>query len=78
MKALTNMSDDELMDEWTKAGDKLQEAKDRVREFHDEHQRRLVEEAARQRMESMNDTERAALRQMLETEGIESEEAVNE
>lgn len=77
MKALHNMSDDELMEEWTKAGAAAEKAKARAKEFHDEHEDRLVAAAARARLDSMNDTERAALAQLLQAEGIESEEEVN-
>lgn len=77
MKKLQNMSDDELMEEWTKAGAVFEDAKARVKEFSDEHQRRLTEQAVETRLAGMTDTEREVMAQMLSPVGIESEEAVN-
>ena len=77
MKKLENMSDDELMDEWTKAGEVATAAKDRVKEFSAEHQRRMTERAVQERLASMTDAEKAALAQMVTPVGIESQEGVH-
>lgn len=78
MKALKNMSDEELMKEWTKLGAEVQKGRERLLEFKEEHDHRLNEEAARVRFESMNDEERAALAQVMKVEGIKSKEKVSD
>jgi hypothetical protein len=39
---VTSLSDDDLMDEWTKAAELAEAAKDRCRAFSAEHQKRLA------------------------------------
>lgn len=75
---LSSMDDEKFMKEWTKAADEFQKAKDLVSEFSKENQRREAEKQAVERYEAMNDAERAALAQVIEARGIESEEKVNE
>ena len=74
----SSMDDEKFMKEWTKAADEFQKAKDLVSEFSKENQRREAEKQAVERYEAMNDAERAALAQVIEARGIESEEKVNE
>lgn len=77
MKKIENMDDDELMEAWTAAGENLEEAKRKNKEFSVEFHRREAEKAIRAKFEAMNDLERAALAQMMVAEGVASEEAVH-
>jgi hypothetical protein len=77
MKALHNMDDEEFMDAWDKASEAAQSAKEKVKEFAAEHERRLNENAARESLEAMSDSQRAALAQVMKADGIESRETVN-
>jgi hypothetical protein len=72
------MTDKELETAWTKAAKEFEAAKDKCREFSQEHQRRNDLERARQAFETMSDSQRAALVQLAETEGIESQEGTSE
>lgn len=76
-----NITDeDEFMAAWTAASDNYEAAKAKVKEFAAEYDRRLTEDAARDRFEGLNDKERAALialAQDAQADGIESEEAVH-
>lgn len=73
-KKLENMSDDELMDNWTVAAEELEAAKEKVKAFSQEHQRRETEANAARILEGMTDVERAALAQMVGPVGVESSE----
>jgi hypothetical protein len=77
-KQLVNMDDEELMQGWTDAAANLDVAKEKVKEFSDEYNRRQSEQAAQERYDSMTEGERAALAQVLEVQGIKSEESVND
>jgi hypothetical protein len=76
MKKLGNMSDEELMDAWTQASGDLESAKEKVRAFSQEHDRRLTEASAQEAFEKLTDKEREALAQIFIAEGIESKESV--
>jgi hypothetical protein len=76
-KALAEMTDEQLESEWTKAANQLEELKERLREFSQEHQFRAAEARAAQLAESLSDDEKRALLQTMEAEGVASEEAVN-
>lgn len=70
-KKIENMSNEELMDEWTKLGQKVQADRDRLKEFSAEHQKRT-------RLEQLNLTPGdLELLQGVSPTGIESEEKVN-
>lgn len=70
-KALAELTDDELMDQWTALGKEVEEGKAKLREFSQEHQKRT-------RFAQLNlqpgDLE---LVQEMAAEGIVSEEKVN-
>ena len=72
-KKLENMDDEEFMEAWTDAAQKLDEARAKVREFADERQRR----DALARLDTMSDEEKRQLAQYVFPQGIESQEAVN-
>jgi hypothetical protein len=70
-KKLENMSDDELMEAWTSLGEKVEADKERLREFSQEHQKRV-------RLEQLNLTPGdLELLQGMNPDGIESDEKVN-
>lgn len=70
-KKLENMSDEELMSEWTALGERVQKDRARLTEFSREHQRR-------ERMKQLGLTEQdLALLQGSEPVAIESEEKVS-
>jgi hypothetical protein len=75
-KKLENMDDTEFMDAWTAAAENLEAAKEKVREFSAEHQRRERFADIQRRMD-LNDEESAALAQAFSVKGIESQESVN-
>lgn len=77
-KSLEELTDKQLETEWTRASKELSALKDRCREFSQEHQRRAAVERARQALETMSDADKAALVQMVHTEGIESKEGMGE
>lgn len=70
-KKLENMSEKELMEEWTKLGARVAEDRERLREFSQEHQKR---ERLKQLHLTPADLE---LLQGVTPEAIESEEQVN-
>lgn len=72
-KSLAEMTDKQLESEWTKAAKELQRAKDTVRQFSEEHQRRVLEAQAQRRLDTMSDAEKAVLVQMVQAEGVPSE-----
>jgi thermostable 8-oxoguanine DNA glycosylase len=77
LKSVANMDDDELMEKWTQAGEDFEKAKARVKEFSAEFHEREKLRAVREKLAAMNDEERQALAQLIEVEGIPSEEAVH-
>lgn len=77
MKSLTKMTDEELESEWTKAAERFEKAKAECRAFSDEHQLRSAAQSARDKLELMSDDERMAMAQLMQAEGIASEEQVN-
>lgn len=77
MSDLTTLSDEELMAQWTAAGDAVAAAQEVAKSFYDEHNRRLTEAAAQAQYDSMSEPERAALQQMFEVQGIASQESVS-
>ena len=76
-KSLAEMTDKQLESEWTKAAKELEAAKKRVREFSEEHQTRILERQAQAKLDTMSDAEKQVLAQMVQAEGIESEEKVH-
>lgn len=77
-KQLTKMSDDQFMSEWDKANAALTEAKAKCRAFSEEAQKRATEASVRAKLEFMSDAERMKMAQLMQTEGIFSEEKVSE
>jgi hypothetical protein len=79
-KKIENMSDQELMDAWTQAGSELEAWKVKVKEYAAEFHQREAVKAAAVRMsidpDNMTDDVRAALLQVVEAQGIESQEKV--
>jgi hypothetical protein len=71
---IASLSDDELMDEWTKTGDEAQALKVRLKEFSAEHQRR-TRKAQLAHLANMSEEDMALL-QEVRAEGLESKEAV--
>lgn len=70
-KKVENMSDKELMDEWTKLGERVTADRERLLEFSQEHQKR-------ERLKQLNLTAAdLELLQGVTPEAIESEEQVN-
>lgn len=81
MSDLTNLSDEELMEQWTVAGDAATEAKEVAKSYAQEFERRETEKIVTAKLEGMTDSERAAMAELSQTfvtEGIASEEAVGE
>jgi RPA family protein len=74
---LVDKSDKEFMDAWDAEGAKFTDSKNRLKEFSAEHNRRVLKQAAIDKLAAMSDTEKSALVQMMQAEGIESEESVN-
>lgn len=70
---LQDLSDDELMEQWTAAGEELAAAKDRVQAFAIEHDRRAAKELAERKARNLS-PEELALLQTAEPVGIESGE----
>lgn len=77
-KQLTKMSDDQFMSEWDKANAALEEAKAKCLAFSKEAQNRATEAAVRSQLEFMSDAERMKMAQLMQTEGIFSEEKVSD
>lgn len=73
-KKLENMEDKEFMDAWTSLGKKVQEDKEKLKEFSQEHQRRVRVQQLRDMGLTQADLE---LLQEAGPEGIESEEDVD-
>jgi hypothetical protein len=70
-KKLENMDDDELMAEWSKLGERVEADRARLREFSQEHQKRV-------RLQQLNLTPGdLELLQGADPAGIESDEKVN-
>lgn len=69
-----NMSKDELVEE----NHKLMEQKREIRQQQLEINRLLDQRVAEEKVAQMNPDERQALAQVIQAEGIESQEAVNE
>jgi hypothetical protein len=69
------MSDDELMDAWTAAGDEATKTRERLEAFSQEHQRRERKKQLAAQLGTVSD-EDLALLQEVQAEGVESEEAV--
>lgn len=70
-KALAELTDDELMTQWTDLGKEVEAGKEKLREFSQEHQRRV-------RVQQLGLTsEDLALVQEMSAEGILSDEKVN-
>lgn len=76
-KSLQSLTDKQFMSEWDRVAKEALKLKEQLKELSQEHQRRADEERARQALETMSDSQRAALVQMAQSEGIESQEAVN-
>lgn len=71
-KALAELTDDEFMDQWTALGKEVEAGKEKLREFSQDHQRRV-------RLEQLNLTPGdIALVQKMAAEGILSEEKVGD
>lgn len=74
----TAMSVDDLEKFIQGTDEEIQELRNLKREAHAVLDVRNAETAARSRLETMSDPERAALAQILEAEGIDTEEVVGE
>ena len=72
---ISQMSDDDLMAEWTALGDEVQAGKDRLREFSEEHQRRNRKAQLLAAMGTPSEEDLALLQEAV-ADGIESQEAV--
>lgn len=75
-KRIADLSDKELMDEWTKAGKAVADAQDQLVAFSEEHQRRTRREQLRAQVGDLSEEDMALL-QEVRAEGVESEEQVN-
>lgn len=71
---LESLSDDDLMSEWTALGEEVEAGKARLREFSQEHQRRVRKQQLA-RMAKLSEDDLALL-QEIKAEGVESDEAV--
>lgn len=74
---LENLSDEKLQALWESVAEEALERREANVRVAREVSRRETERAAREKFESMSNVERAALAQLFEVEGIESQEAVN-
>ena len=72
---ISQMSDEDLMAEWTALGDEVQAGKDRLREFSAEHQRRERKAQLLAVMGTPSEEDLALLQEAV-ADGIESQEAV--
>ena len=72
---ISQMSDEDLMAEWTALGDEVQAGKDRLREFSAEHQRRNRKAQLLAAMGTPSEEDLALLQEAL-ADGIESQEGV--
>lgn len=77
-KSLAKLTDEQLESEWTAAAKDLEKLKERLRAYSQEHQTRETAKRAQQRLETMSDDEKRALVQMVEAQGISSEEGFGE
>lgn len=75
---LGRLTDDQVMDLWTRVGEEAQERRDACRQLAAESERRNLANQARDRLAGMSDAERAALAQAVQADGIESQEAVHD
>lgn len=73
---IEQMSDEQLMEEWTVLGSKVQDAQARLRAFSHEHQRRTRKQELVRAMQRAGATEDEA--QAIVAAGLESEEAAGE
>lgn len=71
-KKLENMDQEEFMEAWTTAAQRLDEAKAKVKEFADENRRR----DAQRQLDNMPDEQKALFAQLLAPNSIQSEESV--
>lgn len=74
MTNLSDLSDEELLEQWTETGNELARIKDKLKEYSEEHQRRVLLEQAKAKAATLNDEERRALLQDVEPEATESGE----
>jgi hypothetical protein len=65
------------MELWGKVGEEAQERKDACTFLAREHERRVMESQAQDRLARLSEPERAALAQAIQADGIESQESVN-
>lgn len=72
---ISQMSDEDLMSEWTSLGEEVQAGKDRLREFSQEHQRRSRKAQLLAAMGTPSEEDLALLQEAV-AEGIESQEGV--
>jgi hypothetical protein len=74
---LSGLPDDQLEELWTSLAAYREELRLAAKRVNDERNNRQGAAAARERLSAMTGAERAALAQIIQTEGIESAEAVN-
>jgi len=75
-KKIENYTDEELDAKLIELGNERDKIKKEMRELTAESDKRFAQAEAKRKLELMSDTEKAALHQMIQTEGISSEEQV--
>lgn len=74
---IAEMSDDDLLDEWTALGTKVTEMRERLEAFSQEHQNRVRKDQLRRQLTGLSESDVALLQEM-RAEGVESQEVVGE
>lgn len=76
-KPISDLSDDELMAQWTDINEQLAALRDQGKELSKEFHTRERKKVLEQQLGNLNDTDRELLSQMIAVPSIESEEGVN-